>query len=146
MTTATLVSIAVTPNNPNAPRGTNQQFTATGADGELLDGHQSPSFRPKARTRRCSALVPLFAALVGLWQTTAFAAADVAGRYAGRDYSGDSLARFVLDVADHLKLERFVIGGNSLGRVKRVRSSALANRISSSAAGCSAGLALIISA
>jgi pimeloyl-ACP methyl ester carboxylesterase len=37
------------------------------------------------------------------------------GRYAGQGYGGDAYARFVLDLADHLKLQRFVIGGNSLG-------------------------------
>jgi pimeloyl-ACP methyl ester carboxylesterase len=38
-----------------------------------------------------------------------------AGRYANAGYDGDTYARFVLDLADHLKLGRFVIGGNSLG-------------------------------
>jgi pimeloyl-ACP methyl ester carboxylesterase len=37
------------------------------------------------------------------------------GPYAGSDYSGDAYARFVLDVAEQLKLDRFVVGGNSLG-------------------------------
>lgn len=37
------------------------------------------------------------------------------GRYADGGYGGDAYARFVLDLADHLKLQRFVIGGNSLG-------------------------------
>jgi len=37
------------------------------------------------------------------------------GRYAGGGYGGDAYARFVLDLADHLKLQRFVVGGNSLG-------------------------------
>jgi pimeloyl-ACP methyl ester carboxylesterase len=37
------------------------------------------------------------------------------GRYAGQGYGGDTYARFVLDLADHLKLQRFVVGGNSLG-------------------------------
>lgn len=37
------------------------------------------------------------------------------GRYAEGGYGGDAYARFVLDLADHLKLRRFVIGGNSLG-------------------------------
>ncbi len=38
-----------------------------------------------------------------------------AGAYAGREYTGPELARFALDVIDALKLQRFVIGGNSLG-------------------------------
>ncbi|HEX6723376.1 MAG TPA: alpha/beta fold hydrolase [Burkholderiaceae bacterium] len=37
------------------------------------------------------------------------------GRYAAWDYSGDALARFVLELLDELKVERFAIGGNSLG-------------------------------
>lgn len=37
------------------------------------------------------------------------------GRYAAAGYGGDAYARFVLDVAERLKLTRFVIGGNSLG-------------------------------
>ena len=37
------------------------------------------------------------------------------GSYAGGGYGGDTYARFVLDLADHLKVGRFVIGGNSLG-------------------------------
>lgn len=37
------------------------------------------------------------------------------GAYAGRGYGGDDYARFVLDLADHLKIDRFVVGGNSLG-------------------------------
>lgn len=38
-----------------------------------------------------------------------------AGRYAGQPYGGDEYARFVLDVLDALKVQRFVVGGNSLG-------------------------------
>ena len=37
------------------------------------------------------------------------------GSYAGGGYGGDAYARFVIDLADHLRLTRFVIGGNSLG-------------------------------
>ncbi len=37
------------------------------------------------------------------------------GRYAGRPYEGDEYARFVLDLMDRLKVQRFAIGGNSLG-------------------------------
>ena len=37
------------------------------------------------------------------------------GRYAGSAYTGDDYARFVLDVMDRLKIDRFVVGGNSLG-------------------------------
>lgn len=37
------------------------------------------------------------------------------GSYAADDYRGDTLARFVIDVLDHLQLQRVVIGGNSLG-------------------------------
>ena len=38
-----------------------------------------------------------------------------AGQYAPDDYRGDTYARFVLDLMDTLKVQRFVIGGNSLG-------------------------------
>ncbi len=38
-----------------------------------------------------------------------------AGQYARDDYRGDSLARFVIDVLDHLRVQRFVVGGNSMG-------------------------------
>jgi pimeloyl-ACP methyl ester carboxylesterase len=38
-----------------------------------------------------------------------------AGRYAGRPYNGAEYARFVLDLMDRLGVQRFVIGGNSLG-------------------------------
>jgi pimeloyl-ACP methyl ester carboxylesterase len=37
------------------------------------------------------------------------------GQYDPNDYSGDGYARFVLDVLDRLQVQRFVIGGNSLG-------------------------------
>lgn len=37
------------------------------------------------------------------------------GPNASGDYRGDTLARFVLDLLDTLKVQRFVIGGNSLG-------------------------------
>jgi pimeloyl-ACP methyl ester carboxylesterase len=38
-----------------------------------------------------------------------------AGRYAPDDYRGDTYARFVIDLLDALKLQRVVLGGNSLG-------------------------------
>lgn len=38
-----------------------------------------------------------------------------AGAYPEHDYSGDAYARFVVDVLDNLKLQRVVLGGNSLG-------------------------------
>ncbi|NRF67919.1 alpha/beta fold hydrolase [Aquincola sp. S2] len=38
-----------------------------------------------------------------------------AGAYAGRPYTGREYARFVLDVLDRLGVQRFVVGGNSLG-------------------------------
>lgn len=37
------------------------------------------------------------------------------GPNAAGDYRGDTYARFVLDVMDHLKVSRFAIAGNSLG-------------------------------
>jgi pimeloyl-ACP methyl ester carboxylesterase len=37
------------------------------------------------------------------------------GAYPPGDYSGDTYARFVLDLLDHLKLPRVVLAGNSLG-------------------------------
>ncbi len=37
------------------------------------------------------------------------------GQYAADDYRGDAYARFVLDLLDALKVNRAVIGGNSLG-------------------------------
>lgn len=39
----------------------------------------------------------------------------VSGRYASWSYGGDDLARFVLELLDHLQVRRFAIGGNSLG-------------------------------
>jgi len=38
-----------------------------------------------------------------------------AGRYASWSYRGDDLARFVIELLDALKVQRFAIGGNSLG-------------------------------
>ncbi len=38
-----------------------------------------------------------------------------AGRYTPDDYHGDSYAAFVIDLLDTLKLQRVVLGGNSLG-------------------------------
>ena len=38
-----------------------------------------------------------------------------AGQYTRDDYSGDNYVRFVLDLLDALKVERAVLGGNSLG-------------------------------
>ena len=37
------------------------------------------------------------------------------GGYAAGSYRGENYARFVVDLLDHLKLQRVVIGGNSLG-------------------------------
>lgn len=37
------------------------------------------------------------------------------GRHAPDDYRADTYARFVLEVMDHLQLQRAVVGGNSLG-------------------------------
>lgn len=48
------------------------------------------------------------------------------GRYAGWAYSGDELARFVLELLDELKVTRFVIGGNSLGGELAWRVASLA--------------------
>jgi pimeloyl-ACP methyl ester carboxylesterase len=48
------------------------------------------------------------------------------GRYAGQPYSGDAYARFVLDLLDALKIQRAVIGGNSLGGEVAWRVAALA--------------------
>ena len=42
------------------------------------------------------------------------------------DYRGDTYARFVLDVLDTLQVQRFVIGGNSLGGEVAWRTAALA--------------------
>ncbi|HET9208473.1 MAG TPA: alpha/beta fold hydrolase [Burkholderiaceae bacterium] len=48
------------------------------------------------------------------------------GRYAAWGYSGDELARFVLELLDELKVERFAIGGNSLGGEVAWRVASLA--------------------
>lgn len=48
------------------------------------------------------------------------------GTYAARDYRGDTLARFVLDLLDALAVRRFVIGGNSLGGEVAWRVASLA--------------------
>lgn len=37
------------------------------------------------------------------------------GRYPPDDYRGDTLARFVIDVLDQLRVQRFAVGGNSMG-------------------------------
>lgn len=37
------------------------------------------------------------------------------GAYPERDYSGDAYARFVIDLLDKMKVQRVVLGGNSLG-------------------------------
>jgi pimeloyl-ACP methyl ester carboxylesterase len=50
------------------------------------------------------------------------------GQYAADDYRGDTVARFVLDVMDALKIERAVIGGNSLGGEIAWRAVTLAPR------------------
>ncbi len=49
-----------------------------------------------------------------------------AGAYAADDYRGDTYARFVLDVMDALRIERAVLGGNSLGGEIAWRTAALA--------------------
>ena len=49
-----------------------------------------------------------------------------AGQYPPDDYSGDAYARFVLDLLDTLKLQRVVIGGNSLGGEVAWRTAFLA--------------------
>lgn len=48
------------------------------------------------------------------------------GRYAADDYRGDTYARFVLDVLDALKIDRAVLGGNSLGGEIAWRTAVLA--------------------
>jgi pimeloyl-ACP methyl ester carboxylesterase len=48
------------------------------------------------------------------------------GQYTPGDYRGDTYARFVLDLMDHLRVARFVIGGNSLGGEVAWRVAALA--------------------
>ena len=49
-----------------------------------------------------------------------------AGQYASEDYRGDTYARFVVDLMDHLKLQKVVIGGNSLGGEVAWRTAVLA--------------------
>jgi pimeloyl-ACP methyl ester carboxylesterase len=52
------------------------------------------------------------------------------GPSAAADYRGDTYARFVLDVLDRLKVQRFVIGGNSLGGEVAWRTAYMArNRV-----------------
>jgi pimeloyl-ACP methyl ester carboxylesterase len=48
------------------------------------------------------------------------------GRYAAWSYSGDELARFVLELLDELKVQRFALGGNSLGGEVAWRVASLA--------------------
>jgi pimeloyl-ACP methyl ester carboxylesterase len=48
------------------------------------------------------------------------------GRYASWSYRGDELARFALELLDHLQVQRFVIGGNSLGGEVAWRVASLA--------------------
>jgi pimeloyl-ACP methyl ester carboxylesterase len=48
------------------------------------------------------------------------------GDYAADDYRGDTLARFVIDLLDHLRLNRVVLGGNSLGGEVAWRVASLA--------------------
>ncbi len=48
------------------------------------------------------------------------------GQYARDDYRGDTLARFTLDLLDALKVQRFEIGGNSLGGEVAWRVASLA--------------------
>jgi pimeloyl-ACP methyl ester carboxylesterase len=48
------------------------------------------------------------------------------GQYAHDDYRGDTYARFVLDLLDHLQVRRAVIGGNSLGGEIAWRIAAMA--------------------
>jgi pimeloyl-ACP methyl ester carboxylesterase len=48
------------------------------------------------------------------------------GRYASWSYRGDDLARFVLEVLDHLHVKRFAIAGNSLGGEVAWRVASLA--------------------
>jgi pimeloyl-ACP methyl ester carboxylesterase len=49
-----------------------------------------------------------------------------AGSYANSEYRGDNYARFVLDVLGHLKIERAVLGGNSLGGEVAWRTAVMA--------------------
>ena len=48
------------------------------------------------------------------------------GRYAAWSYRGDELARFVLELLDHLQVKRFAIAGNSLGGEVAWRVASLA--------------------
>lgn len=48
------------------------------------------------------------------------------GPSAGGDYRGDTYARFVLQLMDALKVQRFVLGGNSLGGEVAWRTASLA--------------------
>ena len=48
------------------------------------------------------------------------------GRYAAGDYRGDTYARFVVDLLDHLKIPRAAIAGNSLGGEVAWRTAVLA--------------------
>jgi pimeloyl-ACP methyl ester carboxylesterase len=50
----------------------------------------------------------------------------LSGRYAQGSYRGDDLARFVLDLLDHLQVRRFAIAGNSLGGEVAWRVASLA--------------------
>lgn len=49
-----------------------------------------------------------------------------AGQYTPDDYRGDTYARFVLDLMDRLKVQRAVIGGNSLGGEVAWRTAVMA--------------------
>ena len=49
-----------------------------------------------------------------------------AGQYTPDDYRGDTYARFVLDLLDALKIDRAVLGGNSLGGEVAWRTAFLA--------------------
>lgn len=49
-----------------------------------------------------------------------------AGQYTPDDYHGDTYARFVLDLMDRLKVQRAVIGGNSLGGEVAWRTAVMA--------------------
>ncbi|MBK1686947.1 alpha/beta fold hydrolase [Rubrivivax gelatinosus] len=49
-----------------------------------------------------------------------------AGRYAGQRYDGETYARFVLELLDQLGVQRFAVGGNSLGGEVAWRLAAMA--------------------
>lgn len=51
---------------------------------------------------------------------------EAEARYGRDDYRGDTLARFVWDVLDQLKVQKAVVGGNSLGGEVAWRMAALA--------------------